>query len=199
MHNCTTYLFHSATTTRRGLVSAFLGIPTSKYMPYFLHQDLIFSLSDLHQKFIRSLSALCYGAWMTEIYITKTKKLSGTNGTELFRHAHSEYHLIVLGSKRKPYLRSAYFNKEKVFLDYFWNHLRSKNWNDRIRRLRFYSCALDLIKNTRAHPTLESSISNSVKLHRFFGMNKQGERFAVQIKEYTKRKEKHFISVFPIP
>jgi hypothetical protein len=95
-------------------------------------------------------------------------------------------------------LRSAYFKKEKVFLDYFWQHLQEKNWRDRTRRLQFYPCALDLIRNSRVRPTFQINLNNpSERLHRFLGMTKNKEAFAVQIKEDLRRKEKHFIAVFP--
>jgi len=137
-----------------------------------------------------------------EIYRTKIPKLHGTNGSELYRHARTAYKEVASKTKRRPYVRSLYFKKEKVFIDYFWGHLDGKNWNDRLRRLRFYGCALDLIRNSKKHPELaptKDSAKRSENLYRFFGETKDGERFAVQIKEDIKRDEKYFISVFPLP
>jgi hypothetical protein len=133
-----------------------------------------------------------------EIYRTKTDKLTGTDYHEVARKARRVYKDVASKSKRKPYIRSAYFNKDKVFLDYFWQHLQEKNWHDRFRRLQFYSCALDLIRNSRVHPTSKINPNNSSeRLHRFLGMTRNKETFAVQIKEDLRRKEKHFIAVFP--
>ncbi len=45
-------------------------------------------------------------------------------------------------------MRSAYFNKEKIFLDLFWTHLFMKqNQRDRLRRIKFFAVAIDLIMN----------------------------------------------------
>jgi hypothetical protein len=137
-----------------------------------------------------------------EIYRTKIAKLHGTSGSELYRHARTAYKEIASKTKRRPYVRSLYFKKEKVFIDYFWGHLDSKNWNDRLRRLRFYGCALELIRNSKKQPELSSTDKihkHNETLYRFFGETKEGERFAVQIKEDIKRDEKYFISVFPLP
>jgi hypothetical protein len=136
---------------------------------------------------------------MLKIYITKTKRFAGTNQTAMYRHAHNIYKIIVSKSKRKPYIRSAYFNNEKVFLDYFWGHIHTKNWNDRARRLAFYECALELIRYAKTQPTIEKNADTSDILYRFIGKTKMGEQFAVQIKEDVSRNEKHFVSVFPFP
>ena len=52
-------------------------------------------------------------------YGTKAKKLPGTNLGEIYRSAMAVYHKIEKQTKRRPYLRSAYFKKEKVFFDFF--------------------------------------------------------------------------------
>jgi hypothetical protein len=133
-----------------------------------------------------------------EIYRTKIAKLAGTDYHEVARKARRVYKDIASKSKRKPYIRSAYFKKEKVFLDYFWQHLQEKNWHDRFRRLQFYSCALDLIRNSHVAPvTVKNPNKSSEKLHRFHGGTRGKEIFVVQIKEDMKRGEKYFISVYP--
>ncbi|KKT71974.1 MAG: hypothetical protein UW66_C0017G0012, partial [Candidatus Moranbacteria bacterium GW2011_GWF1_44_4] len=66
------------------------------------------------------------------VYQTKAKKLSGTDFQEVNRKAHEIYTQIKKKSKRRPYVRSAYFRKEKIFLELFWKHLYGKeNWRDR--------------------------------------------------------------------
>lgn len=124
--------------------------------------------------------------------------MPGTNYGEIYPVAIAIFKEIKSKTKRKPYIRSIYFNKEKVFLDYFWQHLREKNLRDRTRRLKYYQCALDLIKNSKSEPTSKQN-PNKLKeiLHRFAGLTKNKELFFVQIKEDKKTSQKHFLSVFP--
>jgi hypothetical protein len=133
-----------------------------------------------------------------QAYKTKTKRLTGTTYGELFPKAFEIYKEIKKQTKRKPYVRSAYFNKDKVFLDLFWSHFHSKNAKDKARRLKFYPCALDLIKNCKISPsTFENPMSKNDLLHRWYGLSKDGSLFIVQIKESKSNDQKYFISVFP--
>ena len=131
-----------------------------------------------------------------EIYRTKIKPVPGTNYSEVYPRACALYKQIASKTKRRPYVRSAYFNKEKVFLDLFWEHVRQKNLRDRARRLKYYPCALDLIGYSRIRPSSQlNPMRKSEILHRFTGIY-MDKLFHVQIKEY-KSGEKHFISIFP--
>jgi hypothetical protein len=131
-------------------------------------------------------------------YQSKFKKLSGTDYKEIHHRALGIYKQIKSKSKRKPYIRSLYFNKEKVFLDYFWQHLWQKNWRDRDRRLKYYPGAIDLIKNSRLEPISKQNPNKPTEiLHRFAGLTKDKELFFVQIKEDKKTDQKYFMSVFP--
>jgi hypothetical protein len=131
-----------------------------------------------------------------EIYRTKIKPVPGTNYSEVYPRAWALYKQIASKTKRRPYVRSAYFNKEKVFLDLFWEHVRQKNLRDRARRLKYYPCALDLIGYSRIRPSSQlNPMRKSEILHRFTGIY-MDKLFHVQIKEY-KSGEKHFISIFP--
>lgn len=96
-------------------------------------------------------------------------------------------------------MRSAYFNKEKIFLELFWSHLHAKfNHRDKIRRIKYFPCALELISNTRFDPlSKENPNRPSEILHRFGGVTNDGEEFCVQIKENKKNGQKWLISVFP--
>ena len=133
-----------------------------------------------------------------KIYQTNIKKLAGTDYREIHSRALSLYRQIKSKTKRKPYIRSAYFQKEKVFLDYFWQHLWQKNWRDRVRRLKYYPCALDLIKNSRVEPVSKQNPNKpSEILHRFAGLTRDKDLFFVQISEDKKTDQKHFLSVFP--
>ena len=133
-----------------------------------------------------------------KIFQSKVRKLSGSDYKEVYGQARSIYKEISSKTKRKPYIRSAYFRKHKIFLHYYWDHLWTKNWRDRVRRLKYYLCAIDLIKNSKIEPTSkENPNKKSEILHRFTGITKNKEIFFVQIKEEKRSGEKHFISVFP--
>lgn len=131
-------------------------------------------------------------------YRTRLEKLPGSNFKEVYKKARSIYKKIEKSTKRRPYLRSAYFSKQKVFFSYFWIHLRQKREPERARRLKFFECAIELIKNNRNHPdSMQNPSKRSEMLHRFSGVTKQGELFYVQIKENKKSNHKDFMSVFP--
>lgn len=134
-----------------------------------------------------------------KVYQTKTKKLSGTNFKEVRRKAFGLYQIIKRKTKRKPYIRSKYFKKDKIFLELFWHHLfEKKNFTDLVRRMKFYPCALELIKNSHLEPISKQNPNKpSEILHRFAGITKDKELFFVQIKQ-CKNSEKWLISVFPI-
>lgn len=133
------------------------------------------------------------------VYRTKCQKLKGTDYREVRKKAFRIYTEIKKQSKRKPYVRSAYFSKEKVFLGIFWGHIfQKKNFSDQIRRLKLYPCALELIKNSRFAPTSKINVDrNSEILHRFIGLSRDEELFFVQIKENIRTKQKWLISIFP--
>ena len=95
-------------------------------------------------------------------------------------------------------MRSAYFKKDKIFLDYFWQHLWQKNWRDRVRRLKYYPCALDMIRSSRVEPISKQNPNKPVEiLHRFAGITKNKELFFIQIKEDRRTDQKSLISIFP--
>ncbi len=132
-------------------------------------------------------------------YKSKLSKIPGTSFDEVYRRALTLYKEIKSRTKRRPYIRSAYFKKEKVFLELFWIHLKEKkNLQDKTRRLKFFNCAIDLIKNSKVIPTAKRNPNRpSETLYRFSGLSKNNEIFCVQIKKEFKSKQKWFISVFP--
>jgi len=132
-----------------------------------------------------------------ETFNSKFKKLPGTNYTEIKRRANS-YFLVIKGhTKRRPYIRSAYFKGEKIFFDYFWLHLANKNFSDKLRRLKFFPAATDLVKNNKIKPII-IKVSNRAEIYyRFSGITKDKYSFLVQIKENRKNGQKFFISCFP--
>ena len=133
-----------------------------------------------------------------KVFQSKEKKLSGSNYSEIYPLAFGVYKKIKQKTKRRTFVRSAYFNKEKVFLDLFWPHLHEKNHADKVRRLKYYQAALDLIQHCKSAP---ESFQNPMKadeiFHRFAGLTKEGDLFFVQIKENKRNDQKIFISVFP--
>ncbi|MBI2437130.1 MAG: hypothetical protein HYV41_05360 [Candidatus Magasanikbacteria bacterium] len=50
-----------------------------------------------------------------KIYHAKTRKVAGTDFREVYRTVHKIYQQISKKTKRRAYIRSAYFNKEKIF------------------------------------------------------------------------------------
>ena len=83
-------------------------------------------------------------------------------------------------------------------MDFFWTHLFQKNHRERVRRLKFFAAAVELIKNSRNHPvTVENPHKKGELLHRFAGLTKEGELFYAQIKEDRRSGNKYFMSCFP--
>ncbi|MBI5254474.1 hypothetical protein HY932_01695 [Candidatus Falkowbacteria bacterium] len=134
-----------------------------------------------------------------QYYKTHAHKLPGTHYKRLMKKAFGQYKEIARKSKRRPYIRSAYFDKQKIFLGLFWQHLHEKNLCDKARRLALFPCAIELIQKSRQEPTTkENPNTKSELLHRFAGSTPDNEIFFVQIKEDRKTNQKYFISVFPL-
>ncbi len=133
------------------------------------------------------------------LFNTKINPLPGSKYSEVYPRAYLIYGQIASLTKRHPYVRSAYFGGQKVFLEYFWSDLWMKNWRDRVRRLKYYPCAIDLLKYSRINPNIiENPNKQSEIFYRFIGMTRNGQKFAVQVKENRKKLRKYFMSVFPI-
>jgi hypothetical protein len=112
--------------------------------------------------------------------------------------ARKEFQAIKRLTKRQPYVRSKYFRGDKIFLSLFWEHLAQKHRGDRASRLKFYSAAIDLLRNTTADPsTLFGADDRNIMLHRFLGETKDGALFYVQVKQDKRSGRKDFMSVFP--
>ncbi len=133
-------------------------------------------------------------------YRTKANKLPGTKYSEVSKKALNIYSKIKNRSKRRPYIRSAYFRKGKIFLGLFWHHLHNKlNLKDKARRLKYFPCAIELIRNSRIDPASKEDVDKKSEiLHRFKGITPKKEIFFVQIKENKRNSQKYFISVFPM-
>ena len=134
-----------------------------------------------------------------KIFKSKYGKLPGSSLEELIKFARREYHTIQKRTPRRaPYIRSKYFTKDKVFISNFWDHLNQKSPKERVRRLKLYNCAIDLLRNNSFAPeTIFKNDDLNSALHRFHGQTQNGEYFYVQVKENKRTNRKDFISVFP--
>ncbi len=130
-------------------------------------------------------------------YQTKVKKLPGSEYDELYPRAFNIYKKIKSSSKRRPYVRSKYFKKDKIFLDYFWEHLHQKNSKDRVRRLKYYSCALDVIRNSKHDPESKQNPNRTSEILHRFKATTDRDIFFVQIKEDKRSGQKFLLSIFP--
>jgi len=132
-----------------------------------------------------------------KVYQSRYPILTGSSYHELERNARRIYITIAKRTKRNAYVRSTYFKGEKVFLKLFWEHLNQKPRSDRRRRLHYFQCAIDLLRNNLIEPKIENSTSNTTDIHyRFTGRTLEGNIFYVQVKQ-NRRKNKYFMSVFP--
>ena len=129
----------------------------------------------------------------------KAKKLTGSSFKEVNKKALNFYSHIKGNTKRRPYIRSSYFNSEKIFLDLYWRHLHEKkNLRDKTRRLKYFPCSIELMTKCNFKPETKGNPNNKSEiLHRFTGVTRAGEEFIVQIKENKKSRQKYLISTFP--
>ncbi|MBM3256345.1 MAG: hypothetical protein FJZ04_02660 [Candidatus Moranbacteria bacterium] len=134
-----------------------------------------------------------------DVYKTKAVRLPGKDFRIIYKKAYDFYKELKRKTKRRPYVRSAYFKKEKIFLELFWHHLNDKkNLRDKKRRVRYFPCAIELIIRSKFRPiSKENPNKRSEILHRFAGITPEKNMFFVQIKEDKKSGNKWLISVFP--
>lgn len=131
-----------------------------------------------------------------KFYHSKYSALPGTSLNEVLPLARKEFHIIQKRNpRRQPYIRSAYFKKDKIFINLYWEHLAQKHRADKVRRLKFYKCSIDLLRNTTITP--EVVLEHSQLLYRFYGESADGRKFCVQVKMEQRTGRKDFISAFP--
>jgi hypothetical protein len=71
------------------------------------------------------------------------------------------------------------------------------NHRDKIRRIKYFPCAIELIENSRFEPISKKNPNRSSEiLHRFVGSTPGGDQFVVQIKEENSS-QKWLVSIFP--
>lgn len=128
---------------------------------------------------------------------SKSPLIPGTSYDEVVVVARKEYKKIVNLTKRQPYVRSTYFNKDKIFVAIFWEHLAQKHRKERTKRLKLYNAAIDLLRNSHCEPdTIFKNDDLSTLLHRFYGTTKEGIEYCVQVKQNKRNGRKDFMSVF---
>jgi hypothetical protein len=133
-----------------------------------------------------------------QIFQSKFAHLKTDNYNDLERQARKLHQQIVARTKRNPYVKSKYFANQKIFVNLFWNHLNEKHRIERKRRLVFYKCAIDLLRNSTKAPDSKINPKNPREvLHRFYGKSSDGMHFAVQVRESLRNDNKFFMSVFP--
>lgn len=123
--------------------------------------------------------------------------LSGSSYDEVVARARKEFNTIRRLTKRQPYVRSKYFRGDKIFMTVFWDHLMQKHRKDRMKRLRYYTAAIDLLRNTTISSDVVFDARNpDIILHRFYGITRDGSPFCVQVKEDKRSSRRDFMSVF---
>jgi hypothetical protein len=134
-----------------------------------------------------------------KFYQSKYSLLAGTSFEELAKTARTVYREAVGKSRRTPYVNSKckLFETQKVFLDLYWAHLNQKPARERFRRVKFYQCALDTLRNSQTKPEITMAKDKRSIFYRFYGVTRSGEKFCVQVKEERKTGHKYFMSVFP--
>lgn len=136
---------------------------------------------------------------LSKVYQCKTQPLIGNRFVGILPQARSVFRVLQKQTKRRPYIRSLYFQKEKVFFDFFWHHLEQKSIVDRVRRLKYLPCALELLRKSRLNPQIfiDSNQKQIIK-YRFIGMASESTYFAVIIQENLKKRNKQLISIYPL-
>jgi len=134
-----------------------------------------------------------------KVYKVKAGLIPGSNYKEVNRKVQELFYEIRKKTKRKPYVRSVYFNKQKIFFDYFWVHITQKSFSERVRRLRFFGAGIELIRESKHNPYTTQSPEKEIEVfHRFYGVTQNNEYFTVQIKDNKKTGAKQLMSIFPI-
>ena len=134
-----------------------------------------------------------------QMHKTKARPFAGTSYHEIKKKAFGLFNEIEKKTKRKPYIRSAYFNKQKVFFELFWEHLFKKNFWDQMRRMKFFPCGIELVQKSKFEPTTKDNPNKQNEiLYRFIGVSPDGQKFFVQIKTSKKKDSaKWLLSIFP--
>ena len=127
----------------------------------------------------------------------KSSKISGATYLDIERKARKSYQIIAHHTKRIPYVRSAYWRKDKIFLNLFWTHLNQKYRAERKRRLKYFDCGIELLRHSTIEPETRDNPNGTNELvHRFSGQTADGQIFWVQVKENKRTGAKWLMSIF---
>ncbi len=138
----------------------------------------------------------------TKVFKSKASSISGSSYNEVIGRVRKEEDKIRRLTMRRPYVRSSYFvegkNKSKVFIENFLPHIMQKGRKTRVKRLKLYNGAIDLLRNSRHEPEviLKSDLPAHI-LYKFHGVTKDGVQFCVQVKQHKRTGRKDFMSVYP--
>ena len=133
------------------------------------------------------------------LYQCATRPLAGHRFIAIIPEVRRIFRTIQKRTKRKPYVRSAYFGKNKIFFDFFWQHMQEKLPSDRARRLIYFPCAIELLRNSRYDPEtfIDSRYPNVIK-HRFKGVTPDGKQFGVVVHEDRKTDKKQLLTMYAL-
>jgi hypothetical protein len=133
---------------------------------------------------------------LKKYYQSKYDPIRGSSDKEIFYEARKIFRKYD-NKRRLPYVRSRYFEKQKVFLSMFWRHLNSKDPLERRRRIPFLLCAIDLIQNSPVGPVITNLDESKDVYYRFYGKTRSGNKFVVQVIK-DKKSNRYFMSCFPV-
>jgi hypothetical protein len=121
----------------------------------------------------------------------------GNRYEDIEKQAQKFFSGLKAKTKRKIHIRSKFFKGEKVFFDYFWQHLYQKPVSQRRKRLKFLLCGMEVLINSTYQPEKKINPSKKTEIfYRFYGITKNNQVFAIQVKET--KKSKQLMSVFPL-
>jgi hypothetical protein len=126
----------------------------------------------------------------------KTRPIPGTNLKEVTKKMMLAFHDIEKRTKRRPSIKCKVLGNDKIFIGEYIAHQGQKMRIDKLRRLKFFPCAIDLIKNTTEKPT-EKVLRSGEVLYRLYGIAGNGQKFIVQISQNPKTGNKRLMSSFP--
>lgn len=132
-------------------------------------------------------------------YQTKASLLAGSNYKEIHRNYEKYFRALQSKSKRQPYVRSAYFLKQKIFLNLFWLHIFDKTHNVRAIRLKYLPSAIEVLESSRNDPVTIQNVEAKAELfHRFYGLTREKQKFVVQVKQIKRTGKLYLMSVYPV-
>lgn len=112
-----------------------------------------------------------------EIKNWKVKALQFSSRTyeDARKEALSHFSKLKAKSKRKLYVKSDYFGKQKIFFDYFWDLVFQKPIGSRKQRLKLLPCAVELVQKSSFLPESTTNPNKKQEIfYRFEGVTQNG-------------------------